>query len=192
MLAAHLTARASVVEHGRFEAQTKGCGRRAHRARGSPVQALATRCCNHTAACCPHLALPFPPCSGRVFAEARRAAAAEYAAAAAGSAAPRRRSQDGASSGGGERGRRRRQLLSQLAEAGPLAGGDEDAGSSSGDDTLSSAYATVARRLRRGGAAPSRLGLCGRGGGASTKARWVGRLAMLATIKMVHAMLARR
>ncbi|KAL4420289.1 hypothetical protein ABPG77_001379 [Micractinium sp. CCAP 211/92] len=62
----------------------------------------------------------------------------------------------------------------------------------SGDDTLSSAYASVARRLRRGGAAPSRLGLGGRGGGASTKARWVGRLAMLATIKMVHAMLARR
>lgn len=90
----------------------------------------------------------------------------------------------------GGRGRRRRQLLPQLAEAGPLAAADEDAGSGSGDDMLSSAYASVARRLRRGGAGPSRLGLRGRGSGA--KARWAGRLAMLAAIKVAHAMLARR
>lgn len=137
-----------------------------------------------------------PPRSRRVFAEARRAAAAEYAAAAAGGAAPRRTSQDGHAATT-ELGRRRRQLLPQLAEAGPTACGSENAGGdSSGDEALSSAYASVARRLRRGGAAPSQLGLHRAGGGASSRdsagARWAGRLAVLATIKMVHAMLARR
>lgn len=62
-------------------------------------------------------------------------------------------------------------------------GEESDSGSSSGDDALHSTYAAMARRLHGGDAG---------GAGRASKARWAGRLALLAGLRVAAAVLAAR
>lgn len=127
----------------------------------------------------------------RVFADARRAAEAEYASGTAGALSTRRPSLDGTAA---PPHRRRRPVsgLRSVAEqaavgagAGASVGAEEeeedDTGSSSGDDELHSTYAAMAQRLRRA-----------TGGPRGRRARYAGRVALLAGIGIRMLLTIRR
>ncbi len=126
------------------------------------------------------------PC--RVFADARRAAEAAHLSGGPARPPSRRSSLDAAAAGGGggKKGRRRRRQgpLQRVAEQHRADGCESDGGSSSGDDALHSTYAAMARRLRGGAGAGA--------GGRAAKARWAGRLALLAGLRVAAVVLAAR